>query len=224
MNPNHIQLIQLALHSQGLFSGKISGVWCEQTEAGFQSYCLTNSGSKRLAMASKILEFEARRDVLGRLKVYAIPSGDGGGAYEVAGICDRYHPAAAGRLKWLIEEKRFVDAEREAIEYIAQYTDCVAKWSKNPAVEFFLRDTAFNRGPTGSAKILQKACGVSTDGKVGPKTLAALAIRENAISFLDVLRDAREWYEEEIVGTREKFAKGLENRWAKARKASDLFV
>ena len=44
--------------------------------------------------ARRIVDYEARRDAEGHLKVYHLPSGDGGGEREVAGINDRYHPEA----------------------------------------------------------------------------------------------------------------------------------
>ena len=37
-------------------------------------------------MAAAIVNFEARRDSKGHLKVYNLPPEDGGGRYEVAGI------------------------------------------------------------------------------------------------------------------------------------------
>jgi lysozyme family protein len=43
-----------------------------------------------------------------------------------------------------------------------------------PEIEAYLRDSAFNRGPGGAAKILQMALGVTVDGGVGPETLGAL--------------------------------------------------
>ena len=52
----------------------------------------------RRAMAKAIVDFEARRDARGRLAVYRLPAGDGGGSYEVAGINDRYHPTEAAHL------------------------------------------------------------------------------------------------------------------------------
>ena len=54
-------------------------------------------------MAKAIVEFEARRDAKGRLAVYALPAGDGGGRYEVAGINDRYHKAEVDHVVALIE-------------------------------------------------------------------------------------------------------------------------
>ena len=43
------------------------------------------------------------------------------------------------------------------MEFIAKYTDVVTGWSTMLGVEFYLRDCAFNRGPKGAARILQRA-------------------------------------------------------------------
>jgi hypothetical protein len=77
----------------------------------------------RLRMAGKIVDFEARRDSQGRLKVYNLPPGDGGGRYEVAGINDRFHPTEATALRRLVEAGRYDDAEDYAQRYISSYTD-----------------------------------------------------------------------------------------------------
>jgi hypothetical protein len=97
-------------------------------------------------MAKFILDFEARRDNKGRLAVYRLPAGDGGGDYEVAGINERYHPKEAAELSALIRAGKYHDAEKRAREIMIDHTSAVAAWNKSPAVEFFLRDTAFNRG------------------------------------------------------------------------------
>ena len=58
---------------------------------------------QRHAMGLAIVrEFEGRYSA-GKLQVYKLPPGDGGGAYEIAGINDRYHPSKAGQLKSFIE-------------------------------------------------------------------------------------------------------------------------
>jgi hypothetical protein len=170
-----------------------------------------------------ILDWEARRDKQGRLKVYPLPSGDGGGSFEVAGINDRYHPVMARRLKALIEGGRHDDAEREVIAYLVQYTQPPASWAGNWRTELFLRDTAFNRGPRGAAIILQDALGVERDGKVGPVTIAALRKAEKDTPLLICkLRDSREAYERRVArrDERSKFWKGLVNRWEKVTAAS----
>lgn len=170
-----------------------------------------------------ILDLEARRDQKGRLKVYRLPAGDGGGTFEVAGICDRYHPVTARRLRDLIDLGRFEDAEHEASLYIAGYTDAAGKWAGNWRTELFLRDSCFNRGAGAAAKILQHALGVKTDGAVGPLTRAALANAESrdAPALIRELRRSREWYERAIVGRNEasKFWAGLVNRWNKVTAA-----
>lgn len=181
-------------------------------------------------MGKFIIDFEARRDKQGRLNVYRLPVGDGGGTYEVAGINDRYHPAMAEKLRNLIEAGLYAQAEQAAARYLISYTDAVKGWSKLPGVEFFLRDSCFNRGPTGAGKILQLALGFSgkdVDGKVGPKTRAALQEAEQRPfgkpDTLWELRKARERYEREYVGYRPQFWKGLVNRWDKALAAARTF-
>jgi hypothetical protein len=168
----------------------------------------------RKKMAESIVKFEGRRDAQGHLRVYILPAGDGGGRYEVAGINDRYHPREAAKLRELIDAGHFDEAEDYAAEVIAEYTDVVAKWTTVPAIEAYLRDCAFNRGPGGAAKILQIALGVKVDGGVGPETLGALRQAEkDPAKLLAALRVAREKYELRVAGRREKFWKGLVNRW-----------
>lgn len=151
-------------------------------------------------MAMAIVEFEARL-VHGHLAIYILPKSDGGGAYEVAGINERFHPEEAEHLAQLINEGRYDDAEQQACEYIAGFTDNVRTWTGNPAIESYLRDCSFNRGPRGCARILQMALRVEADGYVGPDTLAALkAAEHDASAVLLALRAARESYERDPVG------------------------
>jgi hypothetical protein len=151
-------------------------------------------------MAAAIVDFEARRDRRGHLEVYLLREDDGGGQYEVAGINNGYHKGEADKLVELIRAGRFDEAEQEARDFIATYTDVVANWSKVPAVESYLRDSAFNRGPRGAARILQRALGVHDDGKVGDITLSALRPAESEPRvLLSRLRAAREQYERDVV-------------------------
>lgn len=170
----------------------------------------------RLRMGKQIVKFEGRRDSAGKLAVYKLPRGDGGGTYEVAGINDRYHPEKVRELRDLIAAGEHQKAEDEAAEYIMRYTDRVDPWVSVPGVEFYLRDSAFNRGAGGAAKILQLALGVTADGKVGPNTLTALKAEETKPPFLQKLRDAREEYEVRYIGKRPQFWAGLTNRWNNA--------
>jgi uncharacterized protein (TIGR02594 family) len=168
-------------------------------------------------MAKSIVDFEARRDPKGRLAVYHLPAGDGGGRYEVAGINDRYHKAEVDLVVALIEAGRHDEAEAYVVEFIAEFTDTVVGWSSDAGIEFYLRDCAFNRGPTGAARILQRAVGVRDDGEVGPQTRSAIADK-TPDQLLVRLRAAREEYEREVVHRDEtsKFWRGLVNRWDNA--------
>jgi len=164
--------------------------------------------------ARRIVDYEARRDAEGHLKVYHLPSGDGGGEREVAGINDRYHPEALDLIEKLIAEGKYDGAEDAAADHIRRYTDPVAMLSEVPAVQFALRDSAFNRGPTGGIKILQDALGLPADGIVGPKTKEALHEAEkNPRELLEKLRASRERYERRTRDESSKFWAGLSNRW-----------
>jgi len=181
---------------------------------------------QKIDMAKFILDSEARRDKQGNLKVYDLPAADGGGSYEVAGINDRYHPEAARKLKNLISDGKYWEAEEYAKAYLMDYTDVVANWTRNPAVEAFLRDTVFNRGAKGALRVLQIALGVPDDGKWGPITQAAMG-RGTPAELLEKLRKARETYEIRIappVGARKQFWTGLQNRWDNALKFSKEFI
>jgi hypothetical protein len=167
-----------------------------------------------LEQARRIVDYEARRDAQGRLKVYHLPAGDGGGEREVAGINDRYHPEVLDRIEHLLTAGKYSEAEDAAAEHIMHYTDPVAKLSEVPAVQFALRDMAFNRGPTGAVKILQDALRLPADGIAGPKTKEALheAERDSA-KLLGDLRAARERYERRTRDESSPFWRGLAHRW-----------
>lgn len=171
--------------------------------------------------ARRIVDYEARRDADGCLKVYRLPSGDGGGSREVAGINDRYHPEALDRIERLLAEGKHEEAEQEAAEHIRRYTDPVAMLSEVPAIQFALRDAAFNRGPTGAVKILQDALGLPADGIAGPKTQAALRDAEqNPEALLGSLRASRERYERRTRDESSPFWKGLAHRWDRQHRDS----
>lgn len=196
------------------------------------------SKEKRTEMGLEIVRFEGRfKD--GKLQVYKLPAGDGGGSYEIAGINERYHPKKALELKKLIEAGHHEVAALEAAEYIIDYTKGVLNFfpnesyaDKNLGVEFLLRDSAFNRGLKGAATILQLALGVTVDGAVGPKTKEEFKKQLDADSggVCHRLTSAREKYERTSYpwksATRDessKFWKGLSNRWTIAHTTSQKF-
>ena len=180
---------------------------------------------QRRLMAGAIADFEARRDSQGRIAIYKIPSGDGGGKYEVAGINDRYHPEECAALMELIKGGQHAKAEALATDYIASYTDVVVSWCAVPAVESYLRDTCFNRGAGGAARILQLALGVKEDGLVGAVTRgAAEEAAGNPHGLLNRLRTSRESYERRKRDEKSKFWKGLVNRWNHALDFAKRFL
>ena len=179
-------------------------------------------GATRLAHAQQIVDWEARRHPkTGHIGLYPPPSNDGGGAWEYAGINERYHPKALGEIRRLKHAGKHKEAERFAVEYIANYTEAAASWSVLDAIDLYLRDSCFNRGPGGAAKILQRAVRVNADGDVGRKTLEALREWEKRpLLLLARLRVARERYEIAVAGVRDNLWQGLENRWDRAFEAS----
>src|SRR5262245_1714474 len=184
------------------------------------------SSEQRRRMAAAILEFEARRDKQGHLTVYKLPKGDGGGRYEVAGINERYNKETVDVLVSLLQQKSYDEAETLADDFIAQDTDRAASWTNIPAIEFYLRDSVFNRGANGAARILQRALGIHDDGVVGPQTRAVeVAAEGDAALLLGKLRLAREQYERDVAHRDEssKFWKGLVNRWNKEMETAKSF-
>jgi hypothetical protein len=186
---------------------------------------------KRFEMGKAIMQFEGRfKD--GKLQHYKLPAADGGGAGEVAGINQRYHPQQYAKLKGLIEGGAHEEAEHEAARYIEEYTRHVLKFfpspelaERNAGVEFILRDSCFNRGLKGAATILQITLGVPVDGIVGANTKAAFAeaLEGDQEQFMIRLKDAREIYERNQYPWKQssrdessKFWRGLSNRWAKS--------
>ena len=194
-----------------------------------------------LAMGGEIVQFEGRFDSKGDLLVYKLPTGDGGGAYEVAGINERYHPGKARELKTLIESGQNKKALKEAVEYIEFITRPVRAFfpneqtaDQNPGLEFILRDVAFNRGLKGAATILQIALGVTVDGFVGPKTKEEFGRQIASYGQSYVMHEvtrARETYERTTYPWKgnkrdesSKFWRGLANRWSKAQQSAGKFA
>ena len=185
---------------------------------------MPDSAEQRLRMAACILDFEARRDAAGHLKVYALPANDGGGAYEVAGINQRYDREACDALIKMIGEGQFNEAEIFATEYIAKNTDPAAGMTSVPMIESYLRDCVFNRGVRGATRILRRALKVADDGIIGPETRAAMQSAErDPEALLQDLRAAREDYEKYVVGYRANFWGGLVSRWNKSMLAARKF-
>jgi len=164
--------------------------------------------------AKTTVNWEGRRDKKGNLSVYALPAGDMGGDYEVAGINDRYHPEAFRKIAGLPAQQR----EEAAAKYISEYTAPLV--SKLPqAIQPFAQDMAFNRGMGGATKYIQEGLNslgvkVAVDGAIGPKTLAAIG-GVNPKQLMIAASQAQLNDERARAGAdprRKKFIVGLENR------------
>jgi hypothetical protein len=172
------------------------------------------SGFDLINAAKTTVNWEGRRDKKGNLSVYALPAGDMGGDYEVAGINDRYHPEAFRKIAGLPAQQR----EEAAAKYISEYTSPLV--SKLPqAIQPFAQDMAFNRGMGGATKYIQEGLNslgvkVAVDGAIGPKTLAAIG-GVNPKQLMIAASQAQLNDERARAGAdprRKKFIVGLENR------------
>jgi len=127
-----------------------------------------------LPLPMQTVNWEARKDKQGNPIVYQLPAGDMGGKFEIAGINDRYHPEAFKAISALPAEER----AEAAAEYIRSYTAPLVSQLPKP-MQAFAQDMAFNRGLGGAARYIQQGLrdlgqNVAVDGKLGPKTLAAI--------------------------------------------------
>lgn len=166
--------------------------------------------SVRDRMADLILVAEAARDASGLLKVHQ----PGDGSYEVGGVSSNSHPEIASELRNLVQTSRAAEAERVIRKFILDFTSDAAGWTTDPGIEYFLRDSIYNRGKEGGAKILQMAVGADPDGTVGPTT-RQFRDKLTPDELLARLRTAREQYEIQTYGKREKYWNGLTSRWNK---------
>jgi hypothetical protein len=172
------------------------------------------SNNDLINAAKTTVNWEGRRDRKGNLSVYALPAGDMGGDYEVAGINDRYHPEAFRKIASLPAQ----DREAAAAQYINQYTAPLV--SQLPqAIQPFVQDLAFNRGMGGATKYLQEGLNslgvkVAVDGAIGPKTLSAIG-NVNPKELM-VAASQAQLNDEKVRAAadprRKKFILGLENR------------
>jgi len=172
------------------------------------------SNNDLINAAKTTVNWEGRRDKKGNLSVYALPAGDMGGDYEVAGINDRYHPEAFRKIAGLPAQQR----EEAAAKYISEYTAPLV--SRLPqAIQPFAQDMAFNRGMGGATKYIQEGLNslgvkVAVDGAIGPKTLAAIG-GVNPKQLMIAASQAQLNDERTRAGAdprRKKFIVGLENR------------
>lgn len=179
-------------------------------------------------MYRALMAEEARRDSSGNLMVYSLPKGDGGGAYEVAGINEKSHPAKAAQLKALIESGASNDdVEREVMLHYKEITqagrDLIAPATNSKGIELFMRDCTLNHGPKGAATILRRAIGIGDSDPLTP-ALQSYVQNYGEQALLNVLSIARRNHYLGILKAKpekEIFRKGwLENRLPDITRAS----
>ncbi len=173
--------------------------------------------------ADFIFNSEARRGPDGKLQVYQPPSGDGGGAFEVAGITARYQPQEAARLRDLINSGRSDEAEAEAKAFYRKRAAPFTAHTANKGLQLQLADAVHHRGEGGLRRILQRAAG--SDSKDYATLIGSLSSRPDGLEAFDQARRAYEWEEvDRGRDSRKKFRKGLENRFDKAAAAARQFT
>lgn len=160
----------------------------------------TKANTSRSNPAALILNNEARRDKHGNLTIYKLPSSDGGGTHEIAGINNGNHPEQYAKLEALIKSGKHAQAEQEAQNYILQYTAPVADLlqeagSTSPGVDYFLRDIYFNSGQYGTTRVIHRALGIEESKQFNSDTRDAIKNylkSHTEQQLLDRLKAARE--------------------------------
>ena len=129
----------------------------------------------RKGMAKKILNMEDYK-ITGpdSLRVTRLPSGDGGGTWEIAGICDGIEPKEFNLIKSMLDRGDREAAWDECLRYVLANTEpLVSKGvAGSYAIEFMLRDMTFNMGVAGATKVVQRMLDIDIDGKWGKNTQA----------------------------------------------------
>ena len=120
--------------------------------------------------------------------------------------------------------RKITDAQLQTV-YRREYWDKVHGAELPDGIDFAAFDYAINSGPLRAAKDLQKVVGVSQDGKIGPKTLAAIA-KMGAAKVINALCDERLAFMKRAKGSSGElkgkllwptFGKGWEKRVASVR-------
>lgn len=181
----------------------------------------------RNRMAAKILNMEDYK-ITGpeSLRVTRLPSGDGGGTWEIAGICDGIEPEVFNRIKSLLDKGLREEAWEDCLSYVLENTATIASYFPNYGFgyEFMVRDLAFNMGNAGAIKVIQGMTNregtdeIAVDGKWGIKTQTALLWLTSSLPEVYVVnaldKAARARYQSIVDANpvKEKFLKGWLNR------------
>ena len=175
----------------------------------------------RKDMAKKILNMEDYK-ITGpdSLRVTRLPSGDGGGKWEIAGICDGIEPKEFNLIKSMLDRGDREAAWEECLRYVLANTEPLVDKGVAGcyAIEFMLRDMTFNMGVAGTTKVVQRMLDVEIDGKWGKATQAKwtnVLLSRRDMAVLDLLDWACRARYRSIVRAnpvKEKFLTGWMNR------------
>lgn len=114
------------------------------------------------------------------------------------------------------DDLRKITDEQIAAVYRRHYWDAVAGAELPDGIDYAVFDFAVNSGPARAAKYLQAIVGTTTDGKIGPATLAAVRARFHA-EVIHKLCDIRMAFLKRLP-TWATFGKGWTNRVTDVRR------
>lgn len=157
-----------------------------------------------------VLAHETEYNANGSVKVEHDPS-DPGGTTKY-GIDQRDHPE--------VDVANLTLQQAKQIYRLDEWARCRCEELKAPW-DLALFDTAVNIGSSRAVRMMQEALGVTVDGHIGPKTLAAA--EASSITAVERFLDLREKYYRGLSLTlRASYLKGWLNRVANLRAASIL--
>lgn len=117
-------------------------------------------------------------------------------------------------------EMRSLTREKVAPLYRKNYWDAVRADDLPPALALVVFDFAVNAGPARAARYLQQVVGVAMDGKIGPKTIAAVAADTRGVAELvrDYSHARRAYYRS--LPTFDAFGRGWLRRVSEVEEAA----
>ena len=143
---------------------------------------------------------------------FAIVPGDRGGATN-KGVTLETFRNTFGRAKTVDDLKSMTDAQWDYIYKRYFWNVWRADFINSQSIANLLVDWTWNSGTRYGIKLPQKVLGVSIDGVVGPKTIAAINNYPNERELFQKLWKEREDFFKRIgVGVQKKFLKGWLNR------------
>jgi lysozyme family protein len=112
------------------------------------------------------------------------------------------------------DELRAIPTEHLRTIYKARFWDAVRGDELPSGVDYVVFDMAVNSGPGRAARMLQAAVGVTPDGAIGPKTLAAVNAQDPATLIATFQRNRQHFLE--ALPTFGTFGKGWTRRVTEA--------